>query len=92
MATTGVAALPIVIGHGLLGIGLMFFAPRLSALVVAQDVVEGRGLKVEYDDGTVSDSTSEPGKWTYHGEHQPHRVINDRDTRYVNVLIELKSG
>ena len=55
-------------------------------------VVEGRGLKVEFDDGTVSDSQSEPGTWTYHGEHRPHRVINDRDTRYVNVLVELKDG
>ena len=55
-------------------------------------VVEGTGLKVEFDDGTVSDSPSEPGKWTYHGEHQPHRVINNRDSRYVNVLVELKDG
>jgi quercetin dioxygenase-like cupin family protein len=55
-------------------------------------VVEGRGLKVEYDDGTESDSPSGPGRWTYHGDHQPHRVTNDRDIRYVNVLVELKDG
>ena len=53
-------------------------------------VVEGGGLKVEFDDGTVSDSPSEPGTWTYHGDHRPHRVTNDRDKRYVNVLVELK--
>ncbi len=53
-------------------------------------VVEGEGLKVEYDDGTESDSPSTIGTYTYHGEHKVHRVINNRNVRYKNVLIELK--
>ena len=54
-------------------------------------VVEGKGLVVEYDDGTKDDSPSEPGKWRFHGEHKVHRVVNNTDARYKNVLIELKS-
>ena len=54
-------------------------------------VVEGDGLTAEYDDGTSSDSPSAPGTWTYHGDHRVHRVVNNSDTRYVNVLVELKS-
>ena len=53
-------------------------------------VVEGEGLKVEYDDGTESDSPSSPGTYTYHGEHMVHRVVNNKGKRYKNVLIELK--
>ncbi len=54
-------------------------------------VVEGAGLVVEYDDGTREDSPSEVGTWRFHGDHRVHRVVNDRDTRYKNVLIELKA-
>jgi quercetin dioxygenase-like cupin family protein len=53
-------------------------------------VVEGAGLTVEYDDGTSDDSPSGPGTWRYHDEHKIHRVVNNSDTRYVNVLVELK--
>ena len=53
-------------------------------------VVEGVGLKVEYDDGRIEDSRSETGTWRYHGEHQTHRVHNGTDERYVNVLVEIK--
>ena len=53
-------------------------------------VVEGAGLTVEYGDGASADSPSGPGTWTYHGDHQVHRVINNADSRYVNVLVELK--
>ncbi len=53
-------------------------------------VVEGAGLTVEYDDGTADDSPSGPGTWRYHGEHKIHRVVNNTDSRYVNVLVELK--
>ena len=53
-------------------------------------VVEGVGLTVEYDDGTSDDSPSGPGTWRFHGEHKIHRVVNNSDTRYVNVLVELK--
>ena len=54
-------------------------------------VVEGDGLTAEYDDGTSPESPSSPGTWTYHGDHRVHRVVNNSDTRYVNVLVELKS-
>ena len=54
-------------------------------------VVEGKGLTVEFDDGTKDDSPSEPGTWRFHGEHKVHRVTNNTDARYKNVLIELKS-
>ena len=53
-------------------------------------VVEGGGLTVEYDDGTSEYSPSAPGTWRYHGDHKIHRVVNDSDARYVNVLVELK--
>jgi quercetin dioxygenase-like cupin family protein len=53
-------------------------------------VVEGAGLTVEYDDGTSDDNPSAPGTWRYHDEHKIHRVVNNSDTRYVNVLVELK--
>ena len=53
-------------------------------------VVEGGGLVVEYDDGTSEDSPSEVGTWRFHGEHKIHRVVNNRDVRYKNVLVELK--
>ena len=54
-------------------------------------VVEGEGLVVEYDDGAQEDSPSEVGAWRFHGDHRIHRVVNNRNTRYKNVLIELKA-
>ncbi len=54
-------------------------------------VVEGEGLTVEFEDGSKEDSPSVVGRWRYHGEHKVHRVINNGDTRYKNVLVELKS-
>ena len=53
-------------------------------------VVEGGGLTVEYDDGTSGVGSTAVGTWTYHSEHRVHRVVNHTDTRYKNVLIELK--
>jgi quercetin dioxygenase-like cupin family protein len=53
-------------------------------------VVEGKGLIVEYDDGTKEDSPAQVGRWRFHDQHKVHRVINNTDTRYKNVLIELK--
>ena len=53
-------------------------------------VVEGGGLTVEFDDGTVEDGSSGVGTWRYHWDHKVHRVINNTDTTYKNVLIELK--
>ena len=53
-------------------------------------VVEGKGLTVEFEDGSGDASPSSAGTWRYHGDHKVHRVINDTDARYQNVLIELK--
>ena len=54
-------------------------------------VVESNGgLDAQYADGTGNVSTNRVGDWTYHDSHQVHRVVNNRDTRYKNVLIELK--
>ena len=45
---------------------------------------------MEYDDGTTQIGSTHIGHWTYHDEHQAHRVSNNTDVRYKNVLIELK--
>ena len=52
--------------------------------------VEGGGLDVEFEDGTIVKGSANVGVWTYHGEHKIHQVINNTDSRYKNVLIELK--
>ena len=54
-------------------------------------VLEGGGLTVEYDDGSREDGSAAVGDWRFHGEHRTHRVHNTTDTRYKNLLIELKS-
>ena len=54
-------------------------------------VIEGAGLTVEYDDGTAENSPSQAGTWRFHGDHKIHRVVNHTNSRYVNVLVELKS-
>ena len=53
-------------------------------------VIEGEKITVESEDGTALLPPSEVGRWRYHDEHGVHRVINDGDTRYRNILIELK--
>ena len=53
-------------------------------------MVEGAGLRAEFEDGTSEERAYSPGHWRYHGEHQVHRVVNNTDQRYKNVLIELK--
>ena len=54
-------------------------------------VVESNGgLDAEYGDGTRSLSENTIGDFTYHDTHQVHRVVNNTDRRYKNVLIELK--
>ena len=54
-------------------------------------VAEGDHIKLELEDGSLEALSSEVGRWRYHGEHTVHRVVNDSDTRYRNILIELKS-
>ncbi len=53
-------------------------------------VLEGEGLVVEYEDGTTEDSPAYVGRWRFHDKHRVHRVVNNRPTRYKNILIELK--
>ena len=53
--------------------------------------VEGVGLVVEYEDGTSEDIPSEVGACSFYSEHEIHRIVNTRDVRFKNVLIELKA-
>lgn len=53
-------------------------------------VVEGGGITLELEDGATEQNPSQIGTWRFHGEHRVHRVINNSDTQYKNVLIELK--
>ncbi len=54
-------------------------------------VVESNGgLDAQYGDGTSRKSTNFVGDFTYHDSHQIHRVANNTNKRYKNVLIELK--
>ena len=53
-------------------------------------IVEGGNLDVEYDDGSVVSSPSQIGSWSFHGDHRIHRVTNNTNSTYRNVLIELK--
>ena len=46
---------------------------------------------VERGDGTTRVFPSTPGFWYFHTDiNRVHRVVNDTDTPYVNVLVELK--
>ena len=53
-------------------------------------VVEGGNLDVEYNNGSVASSPSQIGSWSFHGDHRIHRVTNNTNSTYRNVLIELK--
>ena len=53
-------------------------------------VLEGGGLTVEYEDSSTEQGSSAVGVWTFHDERRVHRVVNNTDTRYKNVLVELK--
>ncbi len=53
-------------------------------------VVEGGGLTVEFDDGTVEEGQPEIGSWKYHDTHIIHRVVNNTGKTFKNVLVELK--
>ena len=53
-------------------------------------VVEGGDLDVEYNNGSVASSPSQSGSWSFHGDHRIHRVTNNTNSTYRNVLIELK--
>jgi quercetin dioxygenase-like cupin family protein len=54
-------------------------------------VVESNGgLDAQFEDGTERLSENVVGDFTYHDSHQVHRVVNNTDKRYRNVLIELK--
>ena len=54
------------------------------------EVVEGGDLDVEYNNGSVASSPSQIGSWSFHGDHRIHRVTNNTNSTYRNVLIELK--
>lgn len=52
--------------------------------------VEGEHLVRELEDGTREDVAFEPGRWTYHAGPEIHRVINDSQVPWQNLLIEIK--
>ena len=54
-------------------------------------IVESNGaLEAQFGDGTANESNNVVGDFTYHDSHVIHRVVNNTDKRYKNVLIELK--
>ena len=54
-------------------------------------IVESNGgLEAQFGDGTANESSNAVGDFTYHDSHVVHRVVNNTDKRYKNVLIELK--
>ena len=54
-------------------------------------IVESSGAREsQFVDGSGGESPNEVGNFTYHDQHRVHRVVNNSDKRYKNVLIELK--
>ena len=54
-------------------------------------VVESNGgLNAQFEDGTERLSKNVVGDFACHDSHQVHRVVNNTEKRYSNVLIELK--
>ena len=54
-------------------------------------IVESNGgLEAQFGDGTANESGNAIGDFTYHDSHVVHRVVNNTEKRYKNVLIELK--
>jgi len=54
-------------------------------------VVESADIILELANGTTQSVPSPVGRWTYHGQHEIHRVINNTKTRFRNILVELKN-
>ena len=50
----------------------------------------GESTTLELEDGTELPGSSGIGQWQYHTDHKVHRVINDNDSQYTNILIEIK--
>ncbi len=50
----------------------------------------GEPTTLELEDGTKEPGSSGIGQWQYHTDHKVHRVINDNDSQYTNILIEIK--
>ena len=52
--------------------------------------LEGDHLTLELDGEASQQRQTNVGDWQWHGDHSIHRVVNNSDTRYKNILIELK--
>ncbi len=52
--------------------------------------IQGEGLTRELEDGVTEKIAFTTGRWTYHAGPEVHRVINDTNARWENLLIELK--
>ena len=50
----------------------------------------GGDLMVQFDDGTEENFPSKAGETSYLDDRVPHRVYNQTNETYANVLIELK--
>ena len=57
----------------------------ITVIVESNDALES-----QFGDGTANESSNVVGDFTYHDSHVIHRVVNNTDKRYKNVLIELK--
>jgi beta-alanine degradation protein BauB len=55
-------------------------------------VIESGRVRAEYQDGTFQEQQDEPGQVVMCKAGPIHRLVNLGDSRYVNVVIELKSG
>jgi quercetin dioxygenase-like cupin family protein len=53
--------------------------------------LEGSHMQVDYDDGTSKETDPKPGKWRFAESQSVHQASNIGDTRYRNILIELKN-
>lgn len=52
--------------------------------------LEGEGLRLEFGDGGGEERRTKVGDWQWHDKHQVHRVVNNSNARYKNILVELK--
>ena len=53
--------------------------------------LEAGEISLELEDGSTRVSQPEVARsWKWHDEHPVHRVVNNSDTTYRNILIELK--
>jgi len=55
-------------------------------------VIEPGSVQTEYGDGTAEAQADHRGDAVFRADTQPHRLVNLGNTRYENIVIELKKG